>query len=316
MVGTVVENELQEIMKFYITNESRYFGGAQSTLEESKFVVIGVPYDATVTFKPGARFAPAIIRYASQNIESYSFRAQIDFDQLKVHDAGDLTTLSSTAEVVRGVEKVVRALTSMKKTVVVIGGEHTVTYGAVKALEKCGVIVFDAHLDLRDEYPPGVKLSHATVVRRIVELAPHSRVLCIGTRATCDEEIKYVKDHGLTYITTREIWKNGLEAIVKKIRKIISHMNADHYWLSIDIDVLDPSIAPEVSNPEPEGITMTQLLDIIAEIVSEKVVGFDVVELSTQKLTSQSAIVAAKIIFELMCLIHKSKQTNKRLITL
>ncbi len=284
-----------------------FFGGFECDFQEAEFIVIGVPFDKTSTFKSGAKFAPNSIRKAAYNIETYSFRTNIDVDDLKIYDAGNLTTLSTVESMINGLSATISEIIKLNKIPVVIGGEHTLTYGIVKALKNCGIIIFDAHLDLRDEYPLNIKFSHATVTRRISELISCKKILCLGTRAVCKEEIKYAKDHELRYITSYEINEKNLDEIIDIINFKIREMDVDNLWISIDLDVLDPSIAPEVSNPEPEGINTKTLLDILMRVINDKVAGFDIVELVPQEVNSITAIQAAKIIFETICLIHKSK---------
>jgi len=288
-------------LRFYLTNENRYFNGKQCDIDEAKFIIFGVPFDATSTYRTGSRNAPQTIRNASINIETYSFRTSTDALELKIHDAGDLPQTSNTEEVIEKVGEVVSEIVENGKIPIMIGGEHTITYGAIKTLGNISTIIFDAHMDLRDEYPEGVKLSHATVSRRIMEAVGVENVMILGVRATCKEEINYAMKSGLIFKTSRELMNESQNLMDKLYKKKL--------WISIDVDVLDPSIAPGVANPEPEGISLTKLLDTLQLIITNNdIVGFDVVEVTPTYDNGITSIVASKIILETACMINKSSQ--------
>jgi len=286
-------------LRFYLTNENRYFNGKQCDIDEAKFIIFGVPFDATSTYRTGSRNAPQTIRNASINVETYSFRTSIDALELKIHDAGDLPQTSNTEEVIEKVGEIVSEIVKNGKIPIMVGGEHTITYGAIKTLGNISTVIFDAHMDLRDEYPEGVKLSHATVSRRIMEAIGVENVMILGVRATCKEEINYAMKSGLIFKTSRELMNESQNLMDKLYRKKL--------WISIDVDVLDPSIAPGVANPEPEGISLTKLLDTLQLIITNNdVVGFDVVEVTPTYDNGITSIVASKIILETACMINKS----------
>ncbi|MCS7385592.1 MAG: agmatinase [archaeon GB-1867-005] len=294
-------------IEFYLSKSNMLFGGFESNLEEAEFVVFGVPFDATSTYRPGSRFAPLAIRNAALNLETYSFRSGIDAQELKIHDAGDIISINDIQSTIKSVSEVTRELLNLGKVPVIIGGEHTITYGAVKAIQNVGAVIFDAHLDLRDQYPIGVKWSHATVTRRITELIGSSKVVCVGVRAVCREEYEHAARNELLYVTSHEVIEEGVKATAEKVKELIDKNEFEKIWLSIDLDVLDPSSAPGVANPEPEGLTVKQLLDFISEIINNKIVGFDVVEATPAFDLGITAIQAAKIILETCCLIHRTR---------
>ncbi|MCK5593284.1 arginase family protein, partial [Candidatus Bathyarchaeota archaeon] len=135
------------------TSPSPVFGGCLKAFEEAEYAVLGVPFDVTSTYRSGARFAPLAIREASLNIETYSFRTDVDIEDVKIHDMGDLNIVGRVDETLKRLEMVAKELLNAKKTPVVIGGEHTITLGVMRSVGKNTAIVsFDAHLDLRDEY--------------------------------------------------------------------------------------------------------------------------------------------------------------------
>ncbi len=175
---------------------SPVFSGIQRTFEEAKYVILGAPLDVTSTYRSGARFAPLAIREASLNIETYSFRTNMDVEDLKIHDLGDLHIAGEVDETLKRLELVTKDLLDAKKMPVVIGGEHTITLGVMRSLgETTALVSFDAHLDLRNEYM-GLTTSHTTFMRRIKEQINPQKILEIGTRAVCKEELDYAKKSG------------------------------------------------------------------------------------------------------------------------
>ncbi len=285
------------------------FGGYQKEFKDAEYIVFGVPFDATSTYRSGARFAPTAIREASLNIETYSFRSGIDLEDLKIHDAGDLHTSMNAGETLRRVEAVCRDILKEDKMPVIIGGEHTITFGAAKSIKgDLTIVSFDAHLDLRDEYM-GERLSHTTFLRRINEEMEPKRIMVIGARAACREELRYVSEsENIRYITSQKILHEGIEGALRDIKDFL--YDRDRLYITVDMDVLDPSFAPAVQNPEPEGISLTMLLDILLEICDDRLAIFDLVEVTPHYDNGITAAAAAKIIFE--TLMHHHKVIERR----
>jgi len=283
------------------------FSGYQKTFEEADNVILGVPFDVTSTYRTGARFAPAAIREASLNIETYSFRVGVDVEDLKLHDLGDLHVTGDVVETLRRVEQVVEELLDARKVPVLIGGEHTITLGAVRAVGKGAVILdFDAHLDLRNEYM-NQTISHTTFMRRINEQVKPKKIIEIGTRAVCKEELDYAKKAGIDFITVQQIRKEGTEKTVERIQRLLG--NIKKIYLTIDMDVLDPAFAPAVQNPEPDGLCTCMFYEILGEVCDKHVVAFDVVEAAPHYDSGITAIQAAKTMFETLCYIDKSRKS-------
>lgn len=291
------------------TGQSNYFGGFQKPFEKADYVVFGVPFDVTSTFRTGARFGPNAIRQASLNIETYSFRTGLDVEDLQLHDLGDLNISTDTRKTLRMLELVTRDIVRAKKTPVVIGGEHTVTLGIVRGLgaeaSKTAIVSFDAHLDLRNEFL-GLKLSHTTFMRRTSEEAKPAKIIEVGTRAVCKEELAYAKTAGIEFFTAQRIRGEGSGQIGKQLRQRLAKFK--RVYLSVDMDVLDPAYAPAVQNPEPDGLSISDLLNILAHVCDDRVVGFDVVEIAPNYDQGASAIQAAKVIFEILCCLEKTKK--------
>lgn len=285
-------------------SQNIYFSGYWRDFGSAKYVVFGVPFDATGTYRRGARFAPLAIREASLNIETYSFRSEVDIKDLSIHDAGDLHVSGNINETMRRVELVCQSILDAGKTPILIGGEHTIAFGAAKSIRGDFALVnFDAHLDLRDEYMDE-RLSHATFMRRINEEVRPRKIIEIGTRAVCEEELKYALESGnIRYVTSQRILREGTVSILKEVKD--SLYDCDKIYISVDMDVLDPSIAPAVQNPEPEGLSMTALLDILLEICDQRLIAFDITEVAPNYDNGITAIHAAKIIFEVLSKLHK-----------
>ncbi|MEM0007441.1 MAG: agmatinase [Candidatus Bathyarchaeia archaeon] len=282
------------------------FSGFQKTFEEADYVVLGVPFDVTSTYRTGARFGPNAIREASLNIETYSIRSGVDVEELRIHDLGDLHVSTDTEQTLERLARVIKEILEAGKTPITIGGEHTVTLGVLKGFgnkaSEMAVLSFDAHLDLRDEFM-GLRLSHATFMRRLNEQLKPAKILEIGVRAVCREELEYADKAGVEFVTAQQIRKNGVEQTLKLLRLKLAKVKS--VYVSVDMDVLDPAYAPAVQNPEPDGLESHKLLDILCGICDKRVVGLDVVEVAPNYDFGVTAVQAAKIIFELLSSMEK-----------
>ncbi|MEM1551431.1 MAG: agmatinase [Candidatus Bathyarchaeia archaeon] len=286
------------------------FSGFQKTFEEADYVVLGVPFDVTSTYRTGARFGPNAIREASLNIETYSIRSGVDVEELRIHDLGDLHVSTDTQQTLERLARVIKEILEAGKTPITIGGEHTVTLGVLKGFgnkaSEVAVLSFDAHLDLRDEFM-GLKLSHATFMRRLNEQLKPAKILEVGVRAVCREELEYAKKAGIEFITTQRVKRGGVEQTLKLLKRELADVKS--VYVSVDMDVLDPAYAPAVQNPEPDGLESHVLLDILGGVCDKRVIGFDAVEVAPNYDNGISAIQAAKVIFEALCNIEKAKMS-------
>ncbi len=290
-------------------SQSNIFSGLQMPFEKADYVILGVPFDVTSTYRTGARFGPSAIRQASLNIETCSLRTGVDVEDLKIHDLGDLHVSADTNKTVGTLASVIKDILEAGKTPVTIGGEHTITLGVLKGFgrkaSETAIVDFDAHLDLRNEYL-GLKLSHTTFMRRINETAKPAKIFEVGTRAVCKEELAYAKKAGIEFFTTQQIRKEGAEQIAKQLKSRLAKFKS--VYITVDMDFLDPAYVPAVQNPEPDGLEMHVLLDILGAILDKRVVGFDVVEIAPIYDQGVSAIQAAKVIFEVLCMLEKSRK--------
>lgn len=290
-------------------SQQNVFSGLQKPFEEADYVILGVPFDVTSTYRTGARFGPAAIRQASLNIETYSFRSGLDVENLRLHDLGDLHISTDTKKTLEMLRSVIKDILKVHKTPVTIGGEHTITLGIMKGLggraSETAVVSFDAHLDLRNEFL-GLKLSHTTFMRRICEEAKPAKIIEVGTRAVCKEELAYAKKAKIEFFTAQQIRKEGSEKIAKQLEEKLAKCKS--LYVSVDMDVLDPAYAPAVQNPEPDGIATSTLLDIVCRICDSRTIGFDVLEIAPSYDQGVSAIQAAKVMFEMLCCLERSRK--------
>ncbi|MCW4046161.1 MAG: agmatinase [Candidatus Bathyarchaeota archaeon] len=287
-------------------SQSDVFSGAQKPFEKARYVVFGVPFDVTSTYRTGARFGPNAIRQASLNIETYSFRSGIDAEDLPLHDAGDVHVSTSPRKTVDMLKLVVADILAAGKMPVAIGGEHTITLGMLKGLgdkaRETAVVSFDAHLDLRREYQ-GLTLSHTTFMRVINEEVKPAKIMEVGTRAVCREELGYAKKAGITFFTSQQVRNEGAVQVTQKLKEQLAPYK--NVYLSVDMDVLDPAFAPAVQNPEVNGIDTHTLIDVLCALCDNRVVGFDVLEIAPVYDLGISAVAAAKVMFEMLCQLEK-----------
>jgi len=283
------------------------FTGISSAFDKSRFVFFGVPYDKTSTYKAGSRFAPGTLRDVSANMELYSVRSEVDLEQVAVHDWGDVDIVENLVETLGRVKSVCSELLDSDKIPIMAGGEHSITKAAADALpEDTGLLSFDAHLDLRDEFL-GERLSHATFMRRVSEKLGSNHIMEVGIRAFSRPELDFARKSGVTMITPQDLRETGISKTAQRIRGFLSGFS--HSYVTVDIDVLDPAFAPGVGNPEPDGISTDQLLTLLDASMQKNTVGFDLVEVSPQLDSGQTAAVGVKVIFEAIAAL--STRSNK-----
>ncbi|RXJ77939.1 agmatinase [Arcobacter sp. F155] len=275
--------------------QSSTFIGFEDSFEESKAVLFGVPFDGTTSFKPGTRFAPSAMREDSWGLESYSPYLDKDLEDLKLFDYGNLEVpFGDKKTALRMIQEKTQEIIDADKIPVMIGGEHLVSLGPVKALSKkyedLHIIHFDAHTDLRNDYL-GEALSHATVLRRIYDQVGGGRLNQFCIRSGLKEEFEWAKEHSHLEKFTYNTLEERVELLVNK-----------PVYITIDLDVLDPSVFPGTGTPEPGGIDFHDMMKIISILSRlENVVGLDVVELSPKfDASGVSTAVACKTLRELV----------------
>lgn len=277
------------------------FIGCVSEYDESKIVIFGAPFDSTTSYRPGTRFASSAMRNESFGIETYSPYQDKDLTDIKVFDGGDLELCFGSPEsALNDIENFSSKILGNGKLPCMIGGEHLVTLGAVRAAVKkypdLHIIHFDAHADLRDDYL-GQKFSHACVMRRCHELVGDGKIFQFGIRSGDREEFLWGKNH----VTTNKFDFTGLEKIAEKI------LNKPVYF-TLDLDVLDPSCFPGTGTPEAGGVSFTELMSAIKSVSTLNVVGIDINELSPMlDQSGASTALACKLLREILLYFYKEK---------
>lgn len=278
-----------------------YFADAESNFDDAEFVIFGIPYDKTSSFRRGASQAPKEIRQAGWNFETFNLRTGFDLRNVKFHDYGDLNVKNDSSKVM--VEKVTaftKKILDKNKFSIALGGEHSVTPGIINAFPKdISVISLDAHIDFRNEYEND-KNNHACTIRRVADHIDIKNIAVLGIRSAEKEEFEEAKKQGLFYIDSFDIQKFGIKKTIDKTKKFLKN---DRIYLTLDIDVLDPVYAPGTSTPEPVGLTPSDVLECI-ESFSSNLVGFDVVEVCPPYDKGQTALLAAKFVRYIIEYVH------------
>ncbi len=270
-------------------------GRSESSFEKARFIVIPVPYDSTASYRPGSREGPHHIIAASRHMELFDVELEEEPYTKGVFTLDEMETVrGSPAETLERVYLTVKNVIQQNKTPILIGGEHTITLGAAKALPSDSMVVdLDAHADLRNECE-GDSLSHACVMRRILELG--RGVVEIGVRSMSEEEYRYARRENIPIVYREAIRRRGLEETLKDIRRIIEGRRT---YLSIDIDVFDPSEAPSAATPEPDGLRFWEVSQIMKEVCgSSRVMGVDLMEVTPIAGDVITEFLAAKVLYK------------------
>ena len=265
--------------------------------ESASFVVIPVPYDATTSFRTGSRYGPAAIIDASRHLEDFDVELRCDPSESGIYTLPEITPdASGPAQVVEQVREVVADTLKYAKTPVLIGGEHTLALGAVKACsdwyEDLSVLYLDAHADLRNSYM-GTEWGHASVARRISEICP---IVEVGVRSLSEEEFDFAQSEPGVEVHFWPTDQDG-QGLYDSVRSQLS----PNVYLSIDLDVLDPSIMSAVGTPEPGGMSWWDTIRLIREVSRKsRIVGFDVLELSPEEGPVACSSTAARLTYKVM----------------
>ena len=278
------------------------FADAVSSYEDAKFVIVGVPFDKTTTFRSGTRFAPTTVREASQNFERENYEHGVSFADVPVHDAGDMFEEGTVDEMVASVAEEAEKIVSAKKFPVFIGGEHSISPPIVKAFGEISVVSIDAHLDYRDEYQ-GLKNSHACAHKRIADHVGKGNVFAFGIRSiSAEDDIKEA-----LYADAFQIHEQGAE---KVFAQMLAKLKRKPVYLTLDIDGIDPAYAPGTGTPEPFGLTPWDVRHVINKL-GDRLVGFDVVEISPPYDNGNTSVLGARMIREVMAVKWKSLEAKE-----
>jgi agmatinase len=274
-------------MKGVFNNE---YMGSRADAGLAGITVLGCPLDATSSFRGGTKFAPDSIRKASWTLETYSPYLKQDLDEMMFYDAGNLELPPGNLEhALELIEGAVAEMVEKSKKILVLGGEHLVTYPILKAMTKrhrdMQIVHFDAHCDLRDEYE-GQKLSHATVMKRVRELG-RSEMFQIGIRSGTRREFE------------------ELAPIDSPASLAARLTRSTPTYISFDMDVFDPSLVGGVTTPEPGGLTFNAVMEYFSVLMGMNIIGADIVELAPDyDATFVSSVTASKVAREMLMLLH------------
>ncbi len=280
------------------------FIGCDSSYEGSSIVLFGAPFDSTTSYRPGARFGPSAIRHESFGLETYSPYQDKDLIDYQTFDRGNLELCFGSAELaLADIEKCAAEILGDGKLPILMGGEHLVTLGAVRAAAvkypDLHILHFDAHTDLRDDYL-GVKLSHATVMRRCHDLLGDGRIHQFCIRSGNRAEFNFAKAH----TDLHKFDFDGLALLCDELANARTPV-----YLTVDLDCLDPSTFSGTGTPEAGGIQFLQLLDAILTVSKTNVVGADINELAPMLDNSgASTSTACKVLRELILSLHNNKK--------
>jgi len=270
---------------------------ALSDYDSARYVIFGVPFDGTSSYRSGSRWAPDAMRKASANFETYNAYFDVDYEDLQIHDAGNLEHYSSVEQTLEELALAVEPIVADGKLPIMLGGEHSLTLPCVKACAKyadedIAFVVLDAHFDLREEYG-GIKYSHACVSRHVLNEVT-DKYVTIGVRSGPKEEWVFAKDNDIRYYTPDEVREKGIR---KVLSEVMDYLGSSKIYLSLDMDALDPAYAPGLGTPEPFGLSDIEVREVI-HTLAPRSVGFDIVEIAPEYDNGQSALLGTKLLRE------------------
>ena len=274
--------------------ETNYIS-ASASFEKSKAVILGCPYDGSASFRSGARFGPSAIRRASWGIETFSPYFQRDLSQCSIHDMGDLELPLGEKKISLGlIRNALGKILSEKKIPILLGGDHLITLPIVEEIltiyPRLHLLQIDAHTDLREDYL-GEPLSHSTVMRKVVDHLGEGRLFQIGIRSGTEEEFKLARK--MKSIVS--LGQGSLSSMIKRLGN-------QPVYITLDLDVIDPSLMPGVGTPEPGGLPFREFIFLLKRLQALHVVGFDIVELTPDYDPTQVSSVTASVILREMIL--------------
>ena len=276
------------------------FIGCDAEYEAAKIVMFGAPFDSTTSYRPGARFGSASIRHESYGLETYSLYQDKDLEDCEIFDSGDLELCFGSSEAaLSDIRDRATEILEDGKLPFMIGGEHLVTLGAVRAAvtkyPELHIIHFDAHADLRDDYL-GAKLGHACVLRRCHELVGDGKIHQFCIRSGERAEFAFAKEH----TDMHPFSFDGLQEVVEELAG-----KQVPVYFTIDLDCLDPSVLPGTGTPEAGGVTFLELLEAMKQVAKTNIVGVDVNELAPMlDVSGVSTATACKVIRELLLVLQ------------
>ena len=297
----MTQSNLKNLSQF--NNDGAIFMGAQRNIDQCKVSILGIPYDGTCCYRPGARFGPAAVREDSYGIETYCPQLDLDLDDIKFADVGSLDVPYGNAKLtIDYVRKATNILLKHNLKPLIIGGEHSITSGIIQSIignyPELIIVQLDAHADLRDEWL-GSKYSHACTMKRCLEVLPSKKIFQIGIRSGTKSEFFEMN-------VTKKYVQHTPGEDARYLKAALKSFKGTPIYLTFDLDWFDPSIMPGTGTPEPGGYYWGDFAAIIDVIKSHNLIGADVVELSPKLDNSGiSNILAAKVIRSLIMLLSK-----------
>jgi len=267
------------------------FADTATPYPDARYVIFGVPFDSTTSFRAGTRSGPRAIREFSYNFESYIPAYRIDLADIPVADLGDIDVSTIPDLMVAEVEDTVREINKDGKVPVMLGGEHSITAAAARAMKPDCFIVCDAHLDLREEFR-GTVHNHACTTREVYEDVTRD-VIIIGGRSGTADQFAFAEEN-LTLFTADRIRKEGIELVLAELRRRTA---GKRVYLSIDADAIDCCLTPGLGTPEPFGLTPEEVRSVIG-LVADRAVAFDYTEVCPAYDHGQAAVVAGQLVRE------------------
>lgn len=267
--------------------QSYRFADALASYGDARYVILGVPFDNTTSYRPGTRLGPRAIREVTYNFEPYVPAFDLDMDEVPIHDLGDLDVPVVPDAMVVQVEEAVRELLRDGKFPLLLGGEHTLTIGAVRAARPDWYVVLDAHLDLRTEYR-GTRYNHGCTNRLVYEETTR-QIAILGARSGDREQYRFARD--LLCFSADEIRREGIHTVLDQV---VSEIDGGSVYLSIDADAIDCCLTPGLGTPEPFGLTHHDVRSAV-ERLAPLSIGFDYVEVCPID-NGQTAAVAAELV--------------------
>ena len=264
---------------------------------DARVVLLPVPYDSTTSYRGGARDGPRAIIVASRQLEDYDLELGRDVSEVGIYTAPEVAPdVSGPEAMVERVRRVVESVAAKDKLVGLLGGEHTITTGAVKALTRLypdlSVLYLDAHADLREEYM-GTGWGHASVARRLHSMCP---LIEVGVRSLSFEERRFISEAEIPVV----FWPAETMDTGQLATRVLESLS-DHVYVSLDLDVLDPSTMAAVGTPEPGGMTWPEVTGLLRAVAEQRgIVGFDLTELSPSEGPEACAFTAAKLAYKLI----------------
>jgi agmatinase len=298
----MTKSNLKDLSLF--NNDGAIFMSAQRGIDQCRVSLLGVPYDGTCCFRPGARFGPSAVREDSYGIETYCPQLNLDLEDINFADVGSLDVPLGDAKLTLDyIKDATDILLKNNLKPLIIGGEHSITSAVIKSIitnyPELIMIQLDAHADLRDEWL-GSKFSHACTMKRCLDILPSKKIFQIGIRSGTKSEF-------LEMNNSQRLIQHTLGENAKSLEEALKSFKGRPIYLTFDLDWFDPSIMPGTGTPEPGGYFWRDFAAIIDVIKSHNLIGADVVELSPKlDNTGISSILAAKVIRSLIMLLDKS----------